>query len=281
MDTTESFKNNKTKGSCNDFGCTFRSYSSKSTPHGVSYLSDEEASGFERILWGVIVLLGLAFTIFQLIILFEEWQDSPTVTTLNTSFFPVKEIKFPQVTICPQGSVNNLVERVLFKQLTKFIKENSFRTEGHNKPWNLTEEKVNEGIKTFLHNMYPNAKDTPSKYVRLLTSKNPQMLLEADAILNAGNESNCDENHDKAFVKNINEQLNARKCPIGFELVDEHFCIHISDHQMPFEDAASYCAEKSAEDLTLTEINFAVLSTNLKEGAGTSMLVLVSECRFF
>ena len=81
-------------------------------------------------------------------------------------------------------------------------------------------------------------------------------------------------------MKNINEQLNARKCPIGFELVDEHLCIHISDHQMPFEDAASYCAEKSAENLTLKEINLAVLSTNLKEGAGTSMLVSLIEMSF-
>ena len=187
MDTTENLKTRKPRKSSNDLSRVFKSYSSKSTLHGVSYVCDEDAFGVERILWGIIIFLGLAFTIFQLILLVDEWQESPTVTTLNSSFIPVQDIKFPQVTICPQGSVDNLVERVLFKQLTEYIKANTFRTKGHNMPWNLTQKEAMIGIQSFLEDMFPKANGDPSRYVRLLASQSPQRLLEAYVILNDGN----------------------------------------------------------------------------------------------
>ena len=274
MDITANVKATRSKKSSNDFNRTFKSYSSKSTLHGVTYLCDEDSLGVERILWGIIVFVGLAFTIFHLIILFDEWQDSPTVTTLNTSFFPIRDIKFPQVTICPQGSVNNLVERVLFKQLTEYIKANTLRTEGHNMPWNLTEEEVTMVIHEFLENSFPNAKDDPSKYVRLLASKNPKRTLEAHAMLNYGNDANCNEYHDFALTRNINEQLNARKCPHGYELVDEHSCILVSEHQMPYEEAVSYCQGKGGEDLSPMEIKEAMQSTAQNEGPGIACFIL-------
>ena len=268
MATSENMKNSKVNKSYNDVRRTWKSYSAKSTIHGVSYLSDEDTSGIEKFLWGFIIVLGLGFTIFQLIVLFEEREDSPTITTLNTSFYPVKDIKFPQVTICPQGSVNNLVERVLFKQLTNHIKENTFRPKGYNMPWNISKEEIIASIESFLEDLYPNVKGNPSEYVRLLASKKPQMTLEADVIMKEGSETSCDEEDDEAFLKNINGQLNARACQEGFELIDDHYCVHVSEQQMTFEETSSYCKEKGGEDLSITEINHAIQSTNLKEETG-------------
>ena len=274
MDTSENVKSAKANKSCNDVRRTCKSYASKSTVHGLSYLSDDDNSGFEKILWGFVIILGLALTTFQMILLFDEWEDSPLITTLNTSSYPIDEIQFPQVTICPQGSVNNLVERVLFKQLTEFIKVNSFQSKRQNTPWNLTQEEVMSGIQHFLEDMYPKVQDAPSKYVRLLASKNPRMALEADAILNEGNETGCDETHDESFVHNLNDQLNARKCPQGFELIDDHYCVYVSEQQMSFDETSTYCNDKGAQDLSVSEINHAIKATNIYEDAGVLLYVM-------
>ena len=274
MDTSENVKSAKANKSCNDVRRTCKSYASKSTVHGLSYLSDDDTSGFEKCLWGFIIILGLALTTFQLVLLFDEWEDSPLITTLDTSFYPIDEIQFPQVTICPQGSVNNLVERVLFKQLTEYIKINSFQSKRQNTPWNLTQEEVMSGIQHFLEDMYPKVQDAPSKYVRLLASKNPRMALEADAILNEGNETGCDETHDESFVHNLNDQLNARKCPQGFELIDDHYCVYVSEQQMSFDETSTYCNDKGAQDLSVSEINHAIKATNIYEDAGVHLYAI-------
>ena len=37
-------------------------------------------------------------------IFFPVWYDSPTVTVLDTMTYPIEELTFPTVTICPQNS---------------------------------------------------------------------------------------------------------------------------------------------------------------------------------
>ena len=37
-------------------------------------------------------------------ILFPVWYDSPTVTALDTMTYPIEELTFPTITICPQNS---------------------------------------------------------------------------------------------------------------------------------------------------------------------------------
>jgi hypothetical protein len=35
---------------------------------------------------------------------YSDWQNSPVITTVNSTSFPVGNIEFPSVTICGQGS---------------------------------------------------------------------------------------------------------------------------------------------------------------------------------
>ena len=35
---------------------------------------------------------------------FPVWYDSPTVTVLDTMTYPIEELTFPTVTVCPQNS---------------------------------------------------------------------------------------------------------------------------------------------------------------------------------
>ena len=74
---------------------TSKEYASVSTAHGFSYIGDENYSGGDRILWVVIVLLALCFTVFQMATLYTDWQDNPVITTLDTVALPIEEIEFP------------------------------------------------------------------------------------------------------------------------------------------------------------------------------------------
>ena len=99
---------------------TTKQYSSTTTIHGISYLAGEDVSGLERVLWATVVLFAMAFTTYQVITLYNDWQDQPVITTLDTVSLPIEEIEFPAVTICPQGTRREIIDSVLFRQLKAF-----------------------------------------------------------------------------------------------------------------------------------------------------------------
>ena len=103
---------------------TSKQYASTSKAHGVSYIGDAESLVLDRIFWIIVVVLSLTFTIFQIFMIYDEWKDRPVVTILDAEALSIKDIPYPAVTICPQGSPNNLVERVLFKQFVEYIRSN-------------------------------------------------------------------------------------------------------------------------------------------------------------
>ena len=67
------------------------------------------------------MILAVSFTIFQMTTLYNQWQDDPVITTLETAALPIENIEFTAITICPQGSVNGILSSVLFKQLKEYI----------------------------------------------------------------------------------------------------------------------------------------------------------------
>ena len=247
---------------------TSKQYASVSTVHGVSYVVEEGRLGIERFLWIVIVAVALAFTVFQVITLYKEWEEEPAITTLNTESLPIQKIQFPAVTICPQGSVNNIVDKVLFKQLIEYIKVNTLKKEEDMIPKNFSDQQILSKINDFLGDMYPGAHDNPSKYVRLLVSNNPQRTLETDAILDVAGDVNCDESNLQNFRINLDEHLNAQKCPDGFEVVNNRACLHIAENNMTYEEATGYCREKGGYDLMLFEVYDAINEVVGKTGPG-------------
>ena len=102
---------------------TSREYASVTTAHGIPYLVEDGRLVIERMLWGIVVISAVAFTTLQMTTLYQQWQDDPVITTLDTVALPIEKIEFPAVTICPQGSVNKITESVLFKQLKEYIIE--------------------------------------------------------------------------------------------------------------------------------------------------------------
>ena len=50
-----------------------------------------------------------------------QWKDNPTVTTINTSSYPITNVDFPAITICSQGSAKDILDTVIWKQFEKYL----------------------------------------------------------------------------------------------------------------------------------------------------------------
>ena len=78
---------------------TVNQFATATSIHGCPYIVHKRNSGVERLLWIVVVALALTFTAYQVATLYDEWQDEPVMTTLETVAEPIENMKFPAVTI--------------------------------------------------------------------------------------------------------------------------------------------------------------------------------------
>ena len=215
---------------------TSKQYSSATTIHGISYLSSDKIPVVERLLWFVVVILAIIFTTFQVCKLYKEWQDEPVITTLDTVALPIEEIEFPAVTICPQGSRQEIIDSVLFRQLREYIAEKG------NNATSFTEEEMMEEVEAFLKDVYPGAKAKPTMITRLMTSDNPKVSAQNEAVLQL--EEECDPSSNADIVKSLNKQLQNDSCPEGFELAQRSmYCIHEGSTKMTYNEASQYCSD--------------------------------------
>ena len=53
---------------------------------------------------------------------YVEWQASPTITTINTIAYPIKNIEFPAITICSQGAAKDVMDTVLLQQFEEYLR---------------------------------------------------------------------------------------------------------------------------------------------------------------
>ena len=53
---------------------------------------------------------------------YVEWQASPTITTINTIAYPIKNVEFPAITICSQGAAKDVMNTVLLQQFEEYLR---------------------------------------------------------------------------------------------------------------------------------------------------------------
>jgi hypothetical protein len=220
---------------------TAKDYASSTTAHGLPHIVEEGYSITERVFWTIVVLLAFVFILYQTSNLYTDWQDNPVVTSLDTVALPIEKISFPAVTICPQGSVNSIMSKVLFKQFTEYMKKKQpNRTD-------ITVELMMKEASTFLHDVYPGAKDSPIKLVSLMTSDDPKKTVESKAVLKQDDDSGCDSS--EKITDALNKQLSNDSCPSDFEVVVDNGCIHTGGRKMTYNEATDYCNQKSGSEL--------------------------------
>ena len=240
----------------------FKEYAASTSAHGLVYLAEDGRSFLERIFWLIVVVLALAFSYWQTSTLYKQWNDNPIITTLETVSLPIKEIEFPAVTICPQGSIKGIAETVLFKQLSRYItnqrkseKSRMKRSGGPGKevsPQNLsngsltlTYDQMMIYVDDFLKDVYPGAKDKPTKLVHLLTSDQPEKMMANDAVMYQSMEEKCDTDNNEEYLKLLNKNLEQETCANGYDLISGNQCVHSPDSLMDFGEAVDYCQQQA------------------------------------
>lgn len=68
-----------------------------STIHGLFHIATSAKQ--LRLLWAGVVFAGFAGAALLINKSFESWAEQPVATTVET--FPIKDVKFPKVTVCP------------------------------------------------------------------------------------------------------------------------------------------------------------------------------------
>ena len=215
--------------------------------HGFAYISHERNSTIDRIFWSVVVILALSFTAYQVIVLYLEWQDEPVITILETVAQPIEEIDFPAVTICPQGSRQEIIDSVLFRQLREYIRTK----EGDDS--DLAPDLMMEHVDQFLKDTYPGANGKPTQLVKLLSSDNPALSIQNDAILEL--EEKCDPFTNQEILDSMNKQLSNDTCPDGFKMLSDLYCIHVSDRKLTYSGGLDYCNQREGSEILYLESN--------------------------
>ena len=62
------------------------------------------------------------FSIFSTVRTYREWKDNPTITTIQTTAYPIKNIEFPAITICSQGTSKDVMDTVILKQFEEYLR---------------------------------------------------------------------------------------------------------------------------------------------------------------
>ena len=94
---------------------TLMKYSEETSVHGIGYVFNKSQPLSDRIIWFLSVVLFLTFACFFVLLAYNQWQDSPTITNLEKTTKDVTELEFPGVTICASGLNMKAVRKVIEK----------------------------------------------------------------------------------------------------------------------------------------------------------------------
>ena len=247
---------------------TSSQYAEQTTIHGFWYLA-QASHGLEKVLWLTVVSIAVFFSVFQTCSLYTQWQKSPVMTTLESIALPIKDIEFPAVTICPQGSLYQSVDAVLFKQLREYIKDKTSKKLQRKKRFssNETDSVTNSRPEVpqndslisvdlmlelafeFLSDVYPGAKQKPTELIGIMSAENPRKFLMKESILFPNRHTECDLKDNIKISDVLSKQIRNNFCPDGFELMNNSYCLHFSEEVRSYAEAKDYCNQLEGSNL--------------------------------
>ena len=77
-----------------------KNFSTTSTLHGVSFIGTSR-SVISRILWLIIIVIGLVSAVIDIDQCFKGWANNPVITAVWQ--VPIESTPFPSITVCPIG----------------------------------------------------------------------------------------------------------------------------------------------------------------------------------
>ena len=92
--------------------------------HGLKYITDPDSHCVERIFWIVLVILSIFFEIMLILPIIEKFHECKTITTVDTTNYPIWNIDFPGITVCSNIRVaNSLFESTMSRYPWKNLTE--------------------------------------------------------------------------------------------------------------------------------------------------------------
>ena len=91
---------------------SIREFLEASSLHGLVYISKAE-SLVAKILWAVSVIVSFSLAGVLIHQSFANWSNNPVSSVISTH--PIKDLKFPNVTVCPPKDTNTALNYDLFK----------------------------------------------------------------------------------------------------------------------------------------------------------------------
>jgi hypothetical protein len=73
------------------------------TLHGFMYIAPSRCI-LSKIIWICVIIVSGVSAVLVVQTLFNNWSSHPIVTTIDSTSYPVNEIPFPAVTVCPNGN---------------------------------------------------------------------------------------------------------------------------------------------------------------------------------
>lgn len=67
--------------------------------------------------WIVVCLLSLIFTVVLMLLVYNRYRTTPTITTIETNNFPIWNVNFPAVTICEINKVHRTAAEPIIHKL--------------------------------------------------------------------------------------------------------------------------------------------------------------------
>ena len=99
----------------------FENYGSSATVHGISYIFKRNSRLKEKPVYILAVTGAVFFAIWSSRDIYISWKSDPVLTTIENFAYPIENIPFPSITICPQGADNSILKSVLFKQFNEYL----------------------------------------------------------------------------------------------------------------------------------------------------------------
>ena len=97
-------------------------YADTTSIHGIKYIFEKERTTGEKICWMLLFITSFILSIVLMTPILTKYIETPTITSIGTTSYPIWKIDFPAVTVCS----NN---KVVSKQL---------KAVGKRSPWNET-----------------------------------------------------------------------------------------------------------------------------------------------
>ena len=78
-----------------------RQYFENTSLHGPKYITEYGRHFIEKIFWLIVVIAATILGVYLTIRIVDKWNQTPILTSISTTNYPLHQIPFPAVTICP------------------------------------------------------------------------------------------------------------------------------------------------------------------------------------